>query len=227
MIVRTTRAKVGHRQAPTKTKSPSSIELGLFVFGCLLTIYFRQDMEKAPPKSASTIHSLARYTAMVRIEFNRSYWLALIQTAAHAAAAVISVSVDLPLAAKTALVIAIVASLVDALRRHAFMTSHDAIVSIELRVDGTAAVYTRGGACHDVRILGTTYVTPQLSVLNLRRDGNRGYRGLRHVLIVPDMVTAEDFRYLRVFLRWQVGRETTPTSGDSAGGRALSMRTAS
>jgi hypothetical protein len=124
-------------------------------------------------------------------------------------------------AAETALVIAIAASFVHALRGHALRTSDDAIIAIELRADGAAAVKIGKAGWHDARILGTTYVTPLLTVLNLKLDG---YRIPRHVVILPDMVAGEDFRHLRVILRWQSERESTPTGGDSARSSGPSMR---
>jgi toxin CptA len=51
--------------------------------------------------------------------------------------------------------------------------------------------------------LGTTYVTPYLTVLNLRGHGERG---ARHVTLLPDSLHAEDFRKLRVWLRWKEDR---------------------
>ena len=49
------------------------------------------------------------------------------------------------------------------------------------------------------RVLGTSYVSPRLSVINLRLDGRMF---ARHMLIVSDNADAECFRRLRVLLRW-------------------------
>ena len=84
------------------------------------------------------------------------------------------------------------------LRRTALLRSRDAVIAVELWDENRIAVQTRDGEWRDARLLGTTYTTPRLTVLNLRHDK----RLLAcHVVIAADSGNAEDLRRLRVRLR--------------------------
>jgi toxin CptA len=104
----------------------------------------------------------------------------------------------LPLWVKLCVLAGIVASLASALWRHAWLKSTDAITAIDID-EQDAIVYRNDGRVDRAGILGTTYVSPLVTVLNLRVAG----RMLpQHVIIVPDNVEREDFRRIRVWLRW-------------------------
>ena len=136
---------------------------------------------------------------MLRVSLRRSYWLSTVLALAHLGAAATSIPLELVFEAKLALTIAVAMSLAYSLRRHAFLSSRHSIVAIELNDRESAAAQFGSGAWRAASILGTTYVSPSLTVLNLRIDG---YALARHALIVPDAMPAEDFRKLRVILRW-------------------------
>ena len=136
---------------------------------------------------------------MLRITFRASRRLAAILVAVHVAAGATSMPLDVPLEIKLALAAAIVASLVHALWRYASLSSRSALVALELRDGGQTHVQTRDGEWHHARILGTSYVSPLLTVLNLKIDGRLL---ARHLVIASDMLDIEDFRALRVILRW-------------------------
>ena len=142
---------------------------------------------------------------MLRVTPKPSPALAIILTVAHTAAAGTLVPLDLPAWAKVILGLAIVASLAHALLRHALLRSPGCLKAIEFRDNDCAAAQTRDGTWHEARVLGTSYVSPLLSVINLRLEG-RVFA--RHVLIVPDNADAECFRRMRVWLRW--GYRNTP-----------------
>jgi len=94
----------------------------------------------------------------------------------------------------------IAASLVKSLRRHAWLVAPSSIVSVTVLDDGTVVVDPLRGAPRTAEVLGTSYVSSTLTVLNLKIVG----RGLvEHVLVVPDNVDPEAFRKLRVVLRWR------------------------
>ena len=58
----------------------------------------------------------------------------------------------------------------------------------------------RGGEWQPCEILDSTYVTAFLTVVNLRvAQGRR----IRSVVILPDCMAADDYRRLRVWLRWR------------------------
>lgn len=66
--------------------------------------------------------------------------------------------------------------------------------------DGALLLDRREGENVRATVLGTSYVSASLTVLNLRIIGRRL---VEHVLVVPDNVDPEAFRQLRVLLRWR------------------------
>ena len=136
---------------------------------------------------------------MLRITFRPSCQLAVILVALHGAAGATTLPLGLPLELKLALAAAITASLLHALWRYALLRSRPAFVALEISDASQANVQSRDGAWHHARILGTSYVSALLTVLNLKIDG---HLLARHLVIAPDMVDIEDFRALRVILRW-------------------------
>ena len=76
----------------------------------------------------------------------------------------------------------------------------DAVVAIEISSDDVLSIQTRRGGWIECEVLGNTYVMPFLSILNLKQiDGG----AIRRCAILPDGIDAEDFRKLRVWLRWK------------------------
>jgi len=75
-----------------------------------------------------------------------------------------------------------------------------AIVIIALSEGGTLNIQDRRGHWFECRALGSTYVSRFLAVLNLQSLENGM---VKRVVILPDMVNPEDFRVLRVWLRWK------------------------
>lgn len=136
---------------------------------------------------------------MVRVVLKRSRCLAAVLIAVHGAAAATLVPLAIPGWAQAALALLIAASLWRALRRHAWLTSRASVTSIELREPGWAMVETGPRGREEARILGTTYISALLCVVNLRVAG-RAFA--RHAVLVPDNVDADSFRRLRVALRW-------------------------
>ena len=114
------------------------------------------------------------------------------------AAAATLVPVELSWWTKAAVFIGAAVSLARALPRHAWLRSADAITAIELD-DDDAVVYRHDGRSEHARLLASTYVSPYLTVLNLRIAGNIF---AQHVIVVPDNVEPDAFRRLRLWLRW-------------------------
>ncbi len=77
--------------------------------------------------------------------------------------------------------------------------SAQTITALELEVSGKLRCYSRAKDWRDVEVLGSSFVTPKLTVLNFRLPGERLSR---HVVLLPDMVESAAFRRLRVWLRW-------------------------
>lgn len=135
---------------------------------------------------------------MLRVQLKASGHLCAGFIAVHMAAAGTVAPVVFPPWVKAILLAAIGVSLVLAVRRYAFLSSAHAITAIELEDDG-AVVCRRDGRRERARLLGSTYISPYLTLLNLRITGRLP---AQHVIVVPDNVEEEAFRRLRVWLRW-------------------------
>jgi toxin CptA len=141
--------------------------------------------------------SVAPLPARVRLRPSPS--LIALLCGMHTLAAAVLVPIQLPLPAKLALLVAIAASLARGILRHGMLRSACAIKAVEARDCARAAILTADGTWREVDILSTSYVSGSIAVLNLREAGRRL---ARHVVLVPDNVDAEEFRQLRVVLRW-------------------------
>ena len=147
---------------------------------------------------------------MVKLAIGPSRRLALALTLAHAGAAASVLSVEVPIWMKIVLPLAIAASLLHALNGAALLRSRAAIVAIEIGEGGAVSFKTRRGEWQEAALLDTSFVAPYLTVLNLQPK--RSWFA-RHVVVAPDSVPAEDFRRLRVWLRWRKASAATGNSG--------------
>lgn len=96
--------------------------------------------------------------------------------------------------------VVLVASLVFYLRHYALLKSAKSVVSFELSEELQCTLETRGGKKISCKILGSTFVAPYLVVLILKpQDKFLVYS----VVILPDSIDGEEFRQLRVLLRWK------------------------
>ena len=136
---------------------------------------------------------------MVRVSLKPSRDITAVLLAVHTSAAVVVCPLQMPGTAKVVLVALIAVSLARSLWRHALLKARGAIVAMALKDCENVSVQTSDGAWREARILGTSYVSPLLTTLNVKAEG---LTLVRHVLIVPDNIDGEDFRQLRVVLRW-------------------------
>ena len=136
---------------------------------------------------------------MVRASLEPSWRIGTVLAICHIAAATFVAPLDVPLAVRAALSIAIAVSFVHSVYRHALLRATRSVLTIEVRDRHTAAVQGHDGAWRDARILGTSYVTAALTILNLRVAGERL---ARHVVLVPGNIDEHEFRRMRVLLRW-------------------------
>ena len=84
---------------------------------------------------------------------------------------------------------------------------------VELRPDGTAMVEDRQGRWSGARILGSSFVSPVLTILNLAVAGAWLPRSL---VVAPDALPPEEFRRLRVWLRWRGARAEVARADNQA-----------
>lgn len=89
------------------------------------------------------------------------------------------------------------------LRRDGFRTQQGSLIALRLDADGRCEFQTRTGAWREAALLGSSFVAPYLTVLNLKPAGGRL---VKHLVILPDAVDAEDFRRLRVWLKWRCSK---------------------
>jgi toxin CptA len=140
---------------------------------------------------------------MLSITLRISDLLALFLVVMHALAFV-SVWLVLPLAAKIGAAVVLMLSLVLTLRRHVWRTGKQAIRAIRLSGECDVAVQGQDSEWQEVVLLPSSFVSDYLTVLNLRLEGEKL---ARHVVILPDAIDAEQFRQMRVWLRWKCGKK--------------------
>jgi toxin CptA len=98
--------------------------------------------------------------------------------------------------------LALAAHLVWVLRLHAWRNAAGSVVELELRENCSVSALSRAGGWMEYQVSRETFVSPLLTVLDVRAE--TGHRG-RSVLITPDSLDADSFRRLRVWLRWRCG----------------------
>lgn len=143
------------------------------------------------------------------VELRPSRRLAGLLGAAHGGALLLLPT--LPIAAWLALPIAVllVTSAVLTITRHALQRGARAVTALKLTDREQLQIRAGDGAWHDGRLLGSSTVGAAIAVLNIRLD--RG--ATTQVVILGDAIDANDFRRLRVWLRWgprPSGAETDP-----------------
>ncbi len=144
---------------------------------------------------------------MLNIRLKPSGYLTLLLSAAHIIA--IGLVLALPLTIGLTLVTTLVfcVSLVFYLKRNARLAAPNSIIALEMMEDCACAIETRSGKRLDCILLPTSYVSASLTILNLKADGEML---ARHVVILPDSINPEDFRKLRVLLRWKFKAKPAP-----------------
>jgi len=91
---------------------------------------------------------------------------------------------------------------------------------LHVGIDRRLGVTDRLGRSHDGAILDASYVGAMLTTLVWRADGDRWWRPARTILFLTDSLSPDEFRRLRVVLRY--GRPAgeaaeLATSGNDAG----------
>jgi toxin CptA len=137
---------------------------------------------------------------VLKIGLRPSRLMAGILILAHGAAMAIVMLAAIPLWAKIIATGVLLVQLPIIVRRRALLLAPDAAVAIEAGPDNAIAVQTLAGAYEECEVLGGTYVMPYLTILSLRRLGSGASM---RIALLPDSLQTEDFRQLRVWLRWK------------------------
>ncbi len=135
---------------------------------------------------------------MIPISLKPSISLAAILATAHLGA--IFLVFVLPISVRLPLVMLLAFSMAYSILRYAFIRLPDSIVSLKLE-EKSCMFSMRGGSEKSCVFHGSSYVSPYLTVLNLKEEGKRL---MKSVVILPDAIDREEFRQLRVWLRWKV-----------------------
>ena len=140
----------------------------------------------------------------IRVDLFRSRWLVAVLAGAHVATLVPLVWAGLPIWATAPLALAVLAHGVWTIRRFALLHSARSVIAVTLHPDGDCALTLRNGADLTGRVDPATVVLGTVVILAVRRGSVRP--GAR-ALIAQDMVSDEDFRRLRVGLKWGAVQE--------------------
>ncbi len=140
------------------------------------------------------------YMSYLFIHRQPSHLLAILLILTHFAAAGLLWPLTLSLGIKVAIVAILMMSLIYYLRQDALLTANTAVLAFVLSDEMQCTLTTRAGKRIACDILSSTFVAPYLTVLNLKPVGKLL---MRSVVILPDSIDAEEFRQLRVWLRWK------------------------
>lgn len=132
------------------------------------------------------------------IRLQRSRWLLAVLAIAHLGALIITLSIPLNPWLCIGTAISILASLAHCYWHHFLRRSHHAVLGLSVTRDGLK-VETRSHDWIPAKILGNSFVSPWLTVLNLKLPSRRL---TTHVVLLPDMLGPDEFRRLRTWLKW-------------------------
>ena len=117
----------------------------------------------------------------------------------HGLCALLVLLMPLGWALRLVLLTAFAASLAYHWLRDVLRRLPNSVHGLHVAADGTFSVRLRQGDWEPAEVLGTSFVKPWLTVLNLKLEGRRF---MLPVVLLPDALNREDFRRLRVWLRW-------------------------
>jgi toxin CptA len=137
------------------------------------------------------------------IAVGSSRYLAGLLAGMHGFAATMVWLAPMPLGFAVLLMSVFLGSAWHTLRRDGFRTLPHSLIALRLDADCRCEYQTRIGAWHEADLLGSSFATPHLTVLNLKPACGRL---VKHLVILPDAVNAEDFRRLRVWLKWRCNK---------------------
>ena len=143
---------------------------------------------------------------MVTIDLRPSRQLALVLGLAHTAAAGTCLLPELPLPVCSALLVGLAASCVHSVRGRALLLAAGSVTGLKMEQGGRLWVRTAGEGWSTATLLDSTFVNPWLTVVSVATGGRRR---AHHAVILTDSMAAEDFRKLRVWLRWRGAADRT------------------
>ena len=157
-------------------------------------------------------------TTLLIIQLKPSMRLAVMLSLAHFFAIGLLWPLMLPATVKLTGSVLLALSLFFYLRRYALLRSPESVMGLELSDEMACTLELRNGERITCTLLGSSFVAPYLTVLELKPQKLQGLlqsmippvslkplrRFLpRSVVILPDAIDTEKFRQLRVLLRWK------------------------
>lgn len=102
--------------------------------------------------------------------------------------------------------------------RYAFLALPSSIVTIQINSKNQLKLVRKDGQHLSVQVQANTVVTSGLTVLNCQLEEASLWQKIlvQHVIILPDMVDAESYRQLRVWLRWGKVQKNQTVALDSS-----------
>jgi toxin CptA len=131
----------------------------------------------------------------ISVKLRPSRNLALLLVAMHAVALLIVSDLELVVWIKLALLLLIAIS---AWNCRKYWHGAQRIILLSLRDKGALAYVRLNGATGDASVDRQSTVTPWLTVILLKSG-----KGLESLVLLPDALNPDDYRRLRVWLRWQ------------------------
>ena len=148
------------------------------------------------------------YTSTLRLEIKNSPGLTGIVIAMHAGAFIMLIISGLPVIVKVALTTMVVVSLlvIFPLSSHSsfFRFRRQFIPSVKSAVwngDDSWSLKVAGSEDLQAELSGSSFVHPQLTIVNLKLMDQPWYRRYRSLVFLPDNIDAESFRRLRIRLQ--------------------------
>lgn len=139
-----------------------------------------------------------------KIDLKPSRILAALLAGGHSIIAVSLWPLALPFWLTSLLTALLASSLAFYMRRDALLTARAAIIGVEIEDGRKCRVQLKSGDWKECVLLDTSFVSPYLTILNLRPEGARF---ARHAVILRDSLSIEEFRRLRVWLRWKCAKK--------------------
>jgi toxin CptA len=140
---------------------------------------------------------------MLRVEIERSWWLAGLLSVVHLAAFALIMTLVLPLWGIAFAALILSASAAHGIFLHALQRLPRSITGLEISDNCKLMVRNAGGVWQEAALLRSSFATPYLTIVNFRHPDERRTRSL---VILSDRVQPDLFRRLRVLLRWRCGK---------------------
>ncbi|WP_309296086.1 protein YgfX [Nitrosomonas sp. PY1] len=148
----------------------------------------------------------------IHVNLQPSYLLAVILITSHCVAVIIIWLLTLTVTIKILIILAIIFSCIYYLRQDALLLSNNAVIAFDLFEKMQYTVTTRSKKSIRCLIMPNSFVTPVLTVLIFKLEKPVLLSPFCSVVILPDRIEANEFRRLRIWLRWKYKSDSIKSS---------------